>query len=106
MNKKIIILYSLLVLLILPGLVLAAAIDPATWFRDVANRLLNIVVWPLFFALSVIMFIVAGFLYLTARGEPGKIQTANKAIIYAIVGIAVAIAGFSVTTIITNILGV
>lgn len=109
MNKKIISISFITTALLFPLSAFAAVCDstvPAAWFNCVANNLLNIVVWPIFFALSVIMFIVAGFLYLTARGEPGKIQTANKAVIWAIVGIAIAIAGFSATTIINNILGV
>ena len=41
--------------------------------------------------LGVIMFIVAGFNYLTAGGDEGKIETAKKAMWFAIYGIATVI---------------
>lgn len=105
-NKKLVIFFTSATLLVFPIIVLkAATIDPTTWIQTILTRVLDWIVWPIFFAVSVIMFIVAGFLYVTARGEPGKIQTANKAILWAVVGIIIAILGFSATEIITSILG-
>jgi len=43
--------------------------------------------------LGVIMFIVAGFQYLTAAGDDTKIATAKRSMTYAIVGLGVAILG-------------
>ena len=63
------------------------------------------VVWPVFLALVIIMFIWAGILYLTAHGDQTKIATANKALIYAVVGIIVAIVAFSVVGLIRAVLG-
>ncbi len=81
-------------------------IDPATWLNDIITRLLNLVVWPLFTGLVIIMFIWAGFLFLTGRGDPTKTETARKAVIWAVAGIIVAIIGFSAYAFIKNILGV
>ena len=52
------------------------------------------------------MFIFAGFLFLTANGEPGKVALAKKAVLWATVGIAVALAGFSASNIVRGLLGV
>jgi len=43
--------------------------------------------------LGVIMFIVAGFQYLTASGDDDQIQKAKRSMMFAVVGIAVAILG-------------
>ena len=93
MNKKLAILSSI-ALLALPFAALAAATDPADWVIGVIQRVINIILWPLFIGLIVIMSIWAGILYLTARGEPGKIQTANKMMIFILIGIAVVILGY------------
>ncbi len=83
-----------------------AVINPGTWINDILTHLLDIVVWPIFAAASVLIFIWAGFLFLTAQGEPSKIAAARKAFLWASIGIAVAIVGFSATNIISSILGV
>lgn len=36
--------------------------------------------------LIVFMIIYAGFMYVTAQGEPGKIGQAHKALLYAVIG--------------------
>jgi len=51
------------------------------------------------------MGLYAGFLFITARGEPAQLQTAKKILLYAIIGIAVAILAFSIITISKAILG-
>ncbi len=80
------------------------AVDPGTWVKTIIDNLLNIVVWPVFFGASIVMLIWAGFMFLTAHGDPGKIAIAQKAVIWAIVGIAVAIIAFSAVNIIKSIL--
>ena len=57
-------------------------------------------------SLSVIMIIVAGILYLTSAGSPEKIKTAKTALIYAVIGIVIAIAASAIAGIITRIIGV
>jgi len=56
-------------------------------------------------ALAVIMFIWAGILYLTSGMNPGNVQKANKAVLYAIIGLAIAIAGVGLIQLICTILG-
>ncbi len=78
--------------------------SPGAWITTILNNFLRIVVWPVFIGVSVIMIIWAGFLYVTAAGDPSKIQTAKKALIFAVIGIVVGILAFSAVTIITNII--
>lgn len=99
MNKKNFILILFLFFLILPIISYAQPID----FKAVINRVTDLL-WTIFAGLVVVMFIIVGFLYLTSRGEPGKIQTANKALIWTIIGIAVGILAYSAYNIIYGII--
>ncbi len=56
-------------------------------------------------ALSVIMIIVAGILFLTSAGNPERITTAKKALIYAIAGIVIALIAGTIVLTIESILG-
>jgi len=55
--------------------------------------------------LGIIAFIYAGYLYLTAGGDSTRLETAKKVLIYAIVGIAVAVLGLVAVMTIDRILG-
>jgi len=90
MKKKFLALPVLMVLLALPAL--AFAVD--NFVTQVISKVLTMLVWPLFVGAVVIMSVWAGFLYLTAHGEPEKIKTANKAVIFIVIGIIVAILGY------------
>ena len=52
---------------------------------DLINDILGVL---LVFAVPIIVFFIifAGFKYVTARGNPGEIETANKALLYAGIG--------------------
>jgi len=56
-------------------------------------------------SISVVIFLYAGFLYLTSAGSPERIAKGNKAVIYAIVGIAIALAGTGLVEVITAVVG-
>lgn len=99
-NKKLVSFFSI-VGLIMPLVTFAAA--PLDVKRIIEN-VINMVVWPIFFGLSVIMFIYAGVKFLTAAGDSSAINDAKKAVIWAMVGIAIAIIGFSIETIIAKLL--
>lgn len=81
-----------------------AAVDPAVWLNGIFTNILNKLVWPIFLGLVIIMFIYAGYLYLTAQGDSSKVATANKAVIFAIIGIVLALVSFSVVGIIRSII--
>lgn len=52
-----------------------------------------------------IMILVAGILYLTSAGNPEKIATAKKALIYAITGIVIGLAAGAIVDIIKENIG-
>ena len=118
MHKKILSLFSIsiLLLLMLPAAVFAqgpancsngtAATDPGFWITCIINRIVTIVVWPVFITAVVIMFILAGFKFLTAQGEPTKIIEARKTLIWAVVGVVVGVVAFSAYATIQAILGI
>ena len=101
MNKKIAFISALLGFLVTPLMVFA--IDPNTWVLGIIQRLLGMVVWPVFVGAVIIMFIYAGFMFLTAHGEPAKIKSAREAVVWALVGIVVAIFAYSAVTFVRNI---
>lgn len=57
-------------------------------------------------AVAVVMIIVAGIFYLTSAGSPERIGVAKKTLIYAIVGITIAIAAEAIVTAIKGIMGI
>jgi|SRR3989344_1198022 len=103
MNKKLITLASFGILLIFP--LMAFAIPSAIGnVVDIMQRILGFI-WPVFVGFAIIMFIVAGFIFLTSQGDPGKAKTARDAVIWGVVGVIVGILAFSIPLIIGNTLG-
>ncbi|MGK2896505.1 MAG: Mbov_0395 family pilin-like conjugal transfer protein [Candidatus Saccharimonadales bacterium] len=47
--------------------------------------------------ICVIIIIFSGILYTISQGDPGKIQTAKNAILYAVVGLIIIILAFAIT---------
>lgn len=103
MNKKIVSLFSCF-LAFLPIIVSAAPAAQNNFIGGIINRFLEIIVWPLFIGLAIVMFIWAAILMMTAQGDEGKLGTARKAIIWAVVGIIVVIVSFSAVRIIKRII--
>lgn len=62
----------------------------AATFAELINLIIkfifNLALW-----ISVIMFLIAGFVYITANGEPAKIKQAKDIIVYTAVGLIVVI---------------
>ena len=102
MNKKIILLPGLVVSLFLPMVALAAELK----VEKIITNVMDIIVWPVFIGAVVIMFIWAGILFATAQGDPSKITTAKKAVLWAVVGAIVGVVAFSGVKLIKTILGV
>jgi len=47
-------------------------------------------------AISVIMIIVGGFQYVTSAGDSNKVKTAKSTIMYAVIGVAVALLSYAI----------
>lgn len=112
MNKKIIGLTIFLSLFFLPlGLVFAqgggVTIPNPLGSSDFGGLLEKIAdgVGTLIATLGTIMIIVAGILYLLSAGSPDKINTAKKALVYAIAGIAIGLAAKAIVAIVKKMLG-
>lgn len=60
-------------------------------------------IYTIILVLSVIMILFAAFSYLTAGGDQAKVKKASQMLIYAVVGIVVAILAFSISSIVTGI---
>lgn len=63
---------------------------------DVVKGVLN-TVYFIAGAAAVIIIIIGGILYATSEGDPGKVQTAKNAILYAVVGLIVVMMAFVIT---------
>jgi len=108
MNKNLILLLTFLTFFSSAGLVLAQIFlpNPLSPVNDFAALILNITDYITGFigALAVLMFIWAGILYLTSGMNPSNVQKANKALLYAVIGLAIAMAGSGLITLIRKII--
>src|SRR5581483_8838209 len=103
MNKKKVIAISSLILVALPTVIFALTLpnqpNPGKTVSidiwTIINSILTFL-WLIFVGVAIFMFIWAGFLFLTAHGDPTKISTARKAVIWGVVGVIVAMLAFSI----------
>ena len=111
MNKKLITISSLAILLALPITGLAYVFTPDAPPKNVNINILNVIagvfnlVWPITVAVIIIMFIYAGFQFLTAQGDPGKVGEARQSVIWGAAGVAVILLAFSIITLIRTTIG-
>ena len=102
MNKKILAL-STTTFFLLPMLAFAQTIQGITQnLVDTATTLISIIAG----GFIIIMFVMAGFKYLTAQGDTSKVSEANKAVIWGLAGVAVIVLAWSVKLLVCNQLGV
>lgn len=66
-------------------------------FAGVANALIFLVG-----AVSVIMIIIGGLRYVLSNGDPKSTESAKNTILYAVIGIVVAIASFAIVNFVTT----
>ena len=73
---------------------------------QVNDIVLAVVNWLLFAVgvISVIMLIVGGIKYATSAGDSNKVTSAKNTIMYAIIGLAVAVLAFAIVGFVTNTL--
>lgn len=70
------------------------------YVEKAANWLLYIVI-----ALAVVFIIYAGFLYLTSGGDDEKTKAAKNYIVYAVIGIAIALLARGIVLLAKNFIG-
>ena len=47
-------------------------------------------------SVALLIIVISGFRYVLAGGDPNKVATAKKSIVFAVVGLVIALAGFSI----------
>lgn len=77
----------------------ATEVDIWTVIERIIGWFFNLVVW-----IGVIFVIYAGFLYLTSAGDETKLKTAMSTLVYALVGIGVAIIAKGIIYLVTTML--
>jgi hypothetical protein len=103
MNKKLSITFSIIIAAL--PVAVSAAVAPDQFIITILNNFLGFILWPIFIGAIIIMLLWAGFLFVTAQGDPGKIGTAKKTALWAVVGIVVGIFAYSAYSIVARVLG-
>jgi hypothetical protein len=62
-------------------------------------------VWIVFTIIAVICFVVAGVLFLTAAGNPEKVQQARTAFLWGVAGVVVGIVAYTIIAIVRTAVG-
>lgn len=80
--------------------------SPVTTVDQILNILSYVLsaAYVVFYALAVIFLLLAGFGYLTANGDPGKIKKASSKLIYGVIGVGVGLLASGVKDIIKSFL--
>lgn len=71
---------------------------------NIAKNIISILLWVVGIA-AVIVIIYAGITFVTAAGNPSKISQAKTMLIYAVVGLAVAILAYAIVNFVINTSG-
>src|SRR3989344_3678896 len=109
-TKKYLFLSELAGLLFIPLFAFAidfAAPPAANSITSITSLISSIVtvVWQVFVGFVVILFIIAGMAFFLAEGEPEKLKTARRFVIWGVVGVIVALIGYSIITIVSSNIG-
>jgi len=99
--------FSVAVLMLaLPVLALEQAPDTVNTIDDVVGVIETAVNWlfTLILSIAVIMLLWAAFLWMTSSGDETKVGDARKTLIYALVGVAIAIVAKGLVTIVQQLL--
>ena len=72
--------------------------------KDIPEVIADIikVVMGILGAVAVLLIVVAGIMYMTSGGDEGRVEKAKNWIIYAIVGLVVAILGYAIVSLVTS----
>lgn len=73
---------------------------------DVLRSIINWLYGIIIVGIAPIMYIIAGYRFITAAGDPEKINTAKKMVLWTSIGLMVATAVYGIIALIGEILGV
>jgi len=110
MNRKILLFNIAICLLLVSNFALAVTItNPlapgGVWtFGDLIGKIIQ-AVSGVVAGLAIIMFMIAGILFLTSAGSPEKLTKARTAAVYATVGLTIAIAAAGIVQLIQQVTG-
>jgi len=81
--------------------------SPVTQTSDISDLACGVLLWIfwLLIMFAIIMFFVGGYRYATSAGDPEKVQSANKTLLYAVIAVVVALCAWGVPTLIDSFLG-
>ena len=65
--------------------------------NELIEVLIDDILIPVGGVIAVLMIMWAGFLYVTARGKPDKIKTANQALLWAVVGAGILLGAWVIS---------
>lgn len=87
------------------GIILADPLGGQETFTSVATAVAEFLFWDIATPLSVIMVLVGAFQLITSSGDPEKVSKGRKTIMYAAIGLAVALLAGSVVNIVKSFVG-
>ncbi|QQS69111.1 hypothetical protein IPP75_04285 [Candidatus Saccharibacteria bacterium] len=56
-------------------------------------------------SVALLIIVISGLRYILASGDPAKMAQAKKGILYAVIGLAIALSGYSIVTLVVRGLG-
>lgn len=65
--------------------------------RGLIETIVNDILLPIGGVVAVVMIIYAGFLYVTAGGDPGQIKKAHDALLWAVIGAAILLGAWIIS---------
>ena len=98
-----ILLFSLLIPLFIGAITIENPLEAET-FEELIENLFNFI-FVVAIAIVPIMFIVAAFYFLTSGGDPEKVRTAKRIILWTFIGLIIVLLGKGIVSIIWQILG-
>lgn len=74
-------------------------------FNDLVKAVINDFLMPVGITVAGLMFVIAGFVYVTSAGDPGRARTARSILIYTAVGLAVILLASGLVKVLQSALG-
>jgi hypothetical protein len=69
----------------------------ANTIQDLIKTIVNDILMPIGGVVAVMMIMYAGFMYVTARGDPGQIKKARDALLWAVIGAAILLGAWVIS---------